>query len=249
MNKAAKVLLALGGKKAAPKLEETANLKLWLDGASCYTDAAKTVKASANGDLIYTLADLSGNGNDFVQATEANRPLLVTSAINGQLAWQFGNDAVNAKFAQTGKNITTILGAANAASLYVVFKGGATSGAEIYLISPVFNIMFRQDYIRGNVFDGETKIVNYSISTNATFGVLFTMDGSNITLYTGGTQRAQTAAGNITTSGAWVKIGNNTASTLSGQVAIILLYGAAHTAEQTARVYDYLNKRFGVSFS
>lgn len=59
-------------------------------GAPFYTDAAKTVPATADGDLVYTAAD-SVAGNDASQATAGNRPILDLFTFNGVPAIQFRN--------------------------------------------------------------------------------------------------------------------------------------------------------------
>lgn len=51
-------------------------MTIWVKSDSgTWKDAAKSVAATADGDVVYTWANLV-TGNDFVQATEANRPLL-----------------------------------------------------------------------------------------------------------------------------------------------------------------------------
>lgn len=56
----------------------------------CFKDAAKT-QPCADGDSIYTWADRSGSGRDLIQATSANRPLLILSGG----VWIVRTDGVN----------------------------------------------------------------------------------------------------------------------------------------------------------
>ena len=52
------------------------------DATTLYTDAGSTL-VSSDGDLIYQANDKSGNGNNAVQATEANRPVYKVNIQNG----------------------------------------------------------------------------------------------------------------------------------------------------------------------
>ncbi len=57
--------------------DDLETLHVWLKAdAGTYQDAAKANPADADGDLVYTWIDQSGNGKDLVQATEASRPTL-----------------------------------------------------------------------------------------------------------------------------------------------------------------------------
>lgn len=68
-------------------------LQYWVKSdTGVYKDAAKT-QACADGDSVYTWADQSGNGRDFVQATSANRPVFHTNRVNGLAAVTFGGAA------------------------------------------------------------------------------------------------------------------------------------------------------------
>ncbi len=69
---------------------QIAGLKLWLKAdAGLFKDAAKAQPATADADAIYTWADQSGNGNDAIQATLANRPLLKLAIQNGKAVVRF----------------------------------------------------------------------------------------------------------------------------------------------------------------
>ena len=62
---------------------------IWLrSDLGAYTDAAKTILCG-NNDLIYTGADQSGNGYDFIQTTDTKRPTYVMVQLDGYPAWRF----------------------------------------------------------------------------------------------------------------------------------------------------------------
>jgi len=68
----------------APEIGRIKDLVCWLTPDSCYTDAGKTTLCASTDDLCYTWADISGNGNDWVQTTSGSRPLYKTSVVNGE---------------------------------------------------------------------------------------------------------------------------------------------------------------------
>ena len=65
---------------------DISGLQLWLDFSDetkLYTDSAKTTPVTSDGDVIGAIEDKSGNSNDAVQATTANKPLYKTGIQNG----------------------------------------------------------------------------------------------------------------------------------------------------------------------
>jgi len=54
---------------------------LWIPGEQTYSDNAETPAGDADG--VYQLSDLTGNGNHFLQTTEANQPTLDVDGYNG----------------------------------------------------------------------------------------------------------------------------------------------------------------------
>lgn len=75
---------------------DIAGLQLWLDFSDISTlfiDSAKTTSVTSDGDVIGAAEDKSGNGNDILQATTANKPLYKTTIQNGLSIGRF--DGVN----------------------------------------------------------------------------------------------------------------------------------------------------------
>jgi hypothetical protein len=99
---------------------------LWLHtGAGLWQDAAKSVPADADTDPIYTWADQSGLGHDFVQATEGNRPLLKTDVSGTVDAVEF--DAY--KWLEIG---SALYGSGNATVFLVVYLSSASERGTIF---------------------------------------------------------------------------------------------------------------------
>lgn len=75
-----------------PAAAELGTLRLWLemtDISTLSTDSGKTTRPTTTGDLIYVVADKSGNGSDMVQATSGNRPTAVIGAIGDKPSVRF----------------------------------------------------------------------------------------------------------------------------------------------------------------
>ena len=92
----------IGGGVVTPIPKTIAGLTVWLDGSdisTLYQDSAKTTPVTADGDVVGAMADLSGNGNDVVQATTANKPLYKASIQNSLSVVRF--DGVNDYLAAT----------------------------------------------------------------------------------------------------------------------------------------------------
>jgi len=68
----------------------TGKLRLWLHGgARTWQDAAMTVPAALDGDVVGGWADGSGLVNDATQATTAAKPVLRVGALNGKNVLEF----------------------------------------------------------------------------------------------------------------------------------------------------------------
>ena len=88
-------------------------LQLWLDGSdktTLFQDSAKTTPVTADGDVVGAWADKSGNGNDVLQATTANKPLYKTGIKNGLSALLLDgtNDWLQGAFTQLSQPYNVI---------------------------------------------------------------------------------------------------------------------------------------------
>lgn len=76
--------------KASYHLPVTYDLVLRLSGDSgLFTDVGKTIPAQNDNDLIYTWADISGNGRDYTQSTESARPVYIKNKVGYHDAVRF----------------------------------------------------------------------------------------------------------------------------------------------------------------
>ncbi|MDB5356189.1 MAG: hypothetical protein JWN24_2642 [Phycisphaerales bacterium] len=109
-----------------PKL--LSGLDVWLRAdRGVYKDAAKSVPATMTGDLVYTWADQSGNGNDAVQSTAGNRPTFAVDAVNGFPAIAF-NGSQYLPYAYSGAPGTIfVVGSVTNNQNNQAFLGGSAS--------------------------------------------------------------------------------------------------------------------------
>lgn len=76
--------------------KSVSGLQLWLRAdKGTFQDSAKTTVASSDADVIGAWADQSGNGNDALQVTTANKPVLKLSIINNKSVVR--SDGINDK--------------------------------------------------------------------------------------------------------------------------------------------------------
>ena len=107
-------ILLLGGGKgntaaSVPTLSYTTNLKVQL---------MANAEAYANDDVMGTLTDQSGNGNNFTQAVAGNKGTYKTNILNGLSAYYFSD---NARYYTSSYNLDD----SKSASLFIVFKAEA----------------------------------------------------------------------------------------------------------------------------
>ena len=140
------------------------NLKGWWDFSDISTlfqDSSKTTPVASDGDVIGAVEDKSGNGNDFLQPTTADKPLYKTSIVNGKSIARF--DGVDDHLEQTGFSLAT-----NATLFYVyrtsnwepntkIFAGRNTNGSTIF-------------YFYESVANGVGKLGIYDGTTISKFG-------------------------------------------------------------------------------
>jgi hypothetical protein len=97
---------------------------VWLASyAEAYQDAARTTRALADDDPVGALADRSGNGNHFAQATAAKKPTLKPGGQGGRMTARF--DGVDDYL----ESAVVALGGTTGLTLFAVLKA-ASSGAD-----------------------------------------------------------------------------------------------------------------------
>jgi len=215
-----------------------ANLFGW---CNAYQDAAKTVRCTLGGsDTCYTLADLSGNGRDLVQATGSERPLYMSDQLNGKPSIQFdGSDDFLATASVTlDKQATTV---------YFVWKQVAWVLSH-YLFGLVGSAVIRAQQTGTSPqisTDGITDTGGLSVGS---FGLTtFIYGSSNRTLkINNDTSVTGTAASAGTESGAFQIANQNSALLSNISVNEILVYSAIHNpvSGDGLKVRQYLNNKY-----
>lgn len=192
-----------------------------------FNSSANILNGSAtpatNGQTIATVKDTAAGSFDATQATDANRPTLVTSYLNGtSVALSDTTDVFD-----TISGLNSFTNAANSVCVVAVVR--PIDGTTNHTIWKCFDNGFSEQRIYCG-FTGLQPTIAYSRDAvnygNARFGTAITADTWNVLIYqidaqngqTGiymnnGTNLAVAAAGGTTVAGAWAAT-NGTGSTL-----------------------------------
>ena len=218
--------------------EMVSGLKLWLDAgvpASLWQDSARTTRVTADADPVGAWDDLSGNGNNVIQATAGSRPTFKQNIQGGKPIIRF--DAVDdflggdpSDFTPT--TIYAVVQTASSALGRVVDGGSGNDG--ILVQSSLYAARF-----------GSAS--NRTIAdVGAAFHVLGAVSGAPaLTIYDG----VETSTGNTEAFASFsvFKVGAFSAGTqpFAGDIAALLIYTGTQTAYQRAAISAYLKQRWG----
>ena len=105
-------LSGLSGMGTGPSFSpaDIAGLELWLQAdKGIFQDSAKTTPATSDGDVIGAWEDQSGNGNDALQGTTVNKPVLKLSIVNSRPVVRFdgANDDLLLSLLDAGSSFTS----------------------------------------------------------------------------------------------------------------------------------------------
>jgi len=228
---------------------------LWID----FSDASTI---TLNGSTIAQVNDKSGNGRHFVQGTASLQPALITSFKNGHDVARF--DGVNDDLL-LGSN--TLLKNVTGATIYVVRKWAAspTSVQTMFKISTPSSAGRAQiqggnvsgkNAIGGRTLDADSFVrVDSSSSVTTAWRIqtgvydyantdLFqyineSLDGST-TSYQSGTATSNTDSASAVIGGA------NGISYFNGDIGEVLVYHAAHSADQRQDVWNFLRTKWAI---
>jgi hypothetical protein len=194
------------------------------DPAYCFQDAAKATPC-ADGDPVYTWADRSGAGLDFVQATLANRPLLKSDGAGGYyVLFDGSNDFMSRSPLRSAApmTLTARLWPTGAAGTQAVFIAAAdTDGIDNFDIGRLSTERCRARQLgAGDTATASSVAVMTNAAWNSVAGV-FTSNSSR-SVFVNGTG----------------KVTNTTVVVMDGTTTLTALLGRANMASPA-----YLNGR------
>ena len=221
---------------------DIAGLQLWLDGsdiATLFQDSAKTTPVTSDGDVVGAMADKSGNGNDVVEATTANKPIYKTGIENGKSVVRF--DGTDDKLTSAGFGELTIPN--------IIFAVYATSD----------NTKTTQSILDGNAKRHILRIDGSSPTKWAAYAGIFLTNGNvnnGIALITAQFNGAssfvrlngsQTNGNTGTISGLDMFKISPAGAYLKGDLCELLFYNTLLTGEQIISIETtYLNSRWAI---
>lgn len=222
---------------------DIAGLQLWLKAdAGLYQDSSFTIPADADGDVVGGWKDQSGEGNDVIQATTANKPMLKLSILNGQPVIRFdGTDdwlRVSSVSLSQPNTIIVAFQISNLTGVRTVFDG--VTDAEQRFDAWAGNFRF---------FAGST--VNIKSSSTDSFILSIIADGASSEAWFNGSSIGTFDPGTNGLSG--ISIGSNYTSQgnneIQGDIPEFLLFDSGLSNSDRQQVEEYLSDRFGIALS
>lgn len=210
---------------------------LWLDCTSgLYKDAAKTQPATTAGDLIYTWADLSGNGRDAIQATEGSRPALAADG-----SCQFANKKIKAY--TTIPRPIEIFFVVN--YTYVIYDGffQSSPGSNVTIFTAETSYRLRMRDNGTDLFD----LINDNQTTPGSKMIMHSLfNGESSFLEINGGTKATKAGFTSPASSSNFEIGTADRSFGNMNVYEVLMFGSL-TDEQRSTVGQYLAAKWTIA--
>jgi len=234
------------------------NYPLILD-SSFYTSGAtlrdvKMCIGICDGSSVQTWSDRSGNGNNAIQATGANRPQIKSGVQNGKPVVRFDgiNDGLNTSLTASRTNVPelSVLTVAKAVSdstarsiwSFDGTTGGYNRGLGVWSTQPNYNL---QGGSGSNTLTVNTNTNQYNLLT-----ANYSTSNSNYYLYINGTENAK---GNAETAGG----NNNTLSIgyiplsggsqfINGDIPEVILFNSTLSTQDRQTVETYLNTKYNL---
>ncbi len=221
----------------------------------------------ANGDPISSWSDSSGNGRDISQATSANQPLALASAVNGYMVADFDgtNDVLSsASYTQSGdvvlsmvfsldanKNFSNIFqvnsnssGTFNSGNAWATQILYSTGSYTIYSMNPTYsysaNSQFTSTFLTANNY----YILTQSLCSKGRHGKI---NGQPFTVDTVGGATASPPSAT-----AYMFMGNSavppTSGAIDGKIAEVVVYDAVDTDfSEVCWVEGYLADKYAIT--
>lgn len=223
-----------------------AGLSLWLKAdAGVFEDSAKTTSATDDGDVVGAWEDQSGNSNDVLQTTTADKPLLKLNIVNSKPVIRFdgtNDDLSIGSFVAELSQPNTIFVVIEVRNLnndaFWVFDGQDIVGSQNELRAQTATDPDIWAIIAGASLTGGDIIRDEIILIGAKY------DGGDSEIKQ---NDVVTASGNAGTEGLdGFRIGSrrNNTSYFDGDVAEVLIYNVNLSTLERQQVEDYFNSRY-----
>lgn len=219
----------------------------WLRSDLAWQDATKTVPCT-NESLIWVGEDKSLD-NDFVQATEAKRPVYLTNQINGHPVWRFDgiDDFLKCVYSTIHTELTLAIVLKWISDVHNTFALSLNNNAAGF--SPYF---FDKSYFNSfGVYSwtlGTREITGNAVDANPTilFGTI--KDGDVIELFQDNVSKGSLSVTNMWTDWSQISLASysDTAGFANLDIAEVIKYNSALSSADRALVQNYLNGRYRI---
>ena len=242
-----------------------ASLSLWLDssdGQTLFQDSVGTTAATADSNPVGRWADKSGNARHATMATDANRPVISSTRVNGRIAIGFSGTPQRLNLPTTGNSPswdttpTTLFvacrhdnGTATAArSPISLIEGGSTLTWQIAQSGTVrYGVGYNAAQANFSTSSGDARgqsLVLSSQQSAAGGGLLGRVNGVGLS----GTDGVGQPFGSASRIGCRNHPSADSADQFwIGQICEIIHYNALLDAAAVSRVEAYLARKWGVS--
>jgi large repetitive protein len=222
-----------------------------------WAKANKGTSSSVNAAQVATWSDQTPTGWHATQATAAARPTFVENAINF-------NPALN--FASASSQYLNLAGISGfpsgnksffAVTVPTTLNGAGTNGI-IGAGATLQEIQFGYQNAKINAYEGNGATTYNAVSTNTylagnAYLASSIRNGTNISLFNSGAADG-TATGNVSVTANRLTIGAHNASGTvknywNGQIAEIVMFGAAVTEPERFKIETYLGLKYGITLA
>lgn len=216
---------------------------LWLRADMGVTDAG--------GGKCSAWADQSGNGRNFTQGIDANRPIITASAINGRQALRF--DSAASQRLSNGTALSSFI-TASAWTAFAVFNYTGASAVSPTSYSNPALIADSSSYCGlynsttravAYCWDGADKSARPTITTSTNYYLTAQLSGGNIVANVNAGSNSTTASGNVSTLTGTMHLGGVSVYH-KGDIGEIIMYNRALSAGELTQVQAYLASYWGI---
>jgi len=212
-----------------------------LSGLVLWANSTLSVTGLADGASVGNITDLSGSGNNLVQATGALQPTFKTNQINGKPA--FRHDVSGTQFVQS-------VFALNAPqTMFLVYKQNSFQGAGGRDIVWDGGILFSSLLLASNTVNQKWNLnAALAYNTQVADGVYAYVTAVYDVAGLGRVNGVQVEAGNISSNAGGVTIGGSAAGTRGAQIdwTETIWYNRHLSAAEIIRIEDYLKNAYAL---